>query len=123
MKPKLAVREAARRAGHGEARWRQITQGYQSVSGQYVPVRAPAETIARMARVVGVTPEQLEEVGRTDAADELRNLDPADEPTALPSIAEMAARIDGMQQQIDELKARGRHREQEHDQERDSDTG
>lgn len=92
LRPKLPVREAARRAGIGEARWRQITQGYQSVSGQYVPVRPPAETMARMAQVVGVTPQQLEEADRPDAAEELRNLPPEqgpEPPTVPPEVVEL----------------------------------
>lgn len=62
-------------AGIGEARWRQIVNGYSSPgSGTYMPVIAPAATLARMAAAVGVTPEQLEEVGRGDAAEILRDL-------------------------------------------------
>jgi hypothetical protein len=65
----LSVREAARRAGLSEGRWRQITAGYQIVSpGVYAEVHGPAATIARMAWVVGVTAEQLSDVGRDDAA-------------------------------------------------------
>lgn len=65
----LSVREAARRAGLSEGRWRQITAGYQVVSpGVYAPVRGPAATLARMARVAGVTPAQLRMAGREDAA-------------------------------------------------------
>jgi hypothetical protein len=68
----LSAREAARRAGISEGRWRQITGGYQVVSaGAYAPVRGPAATLARMAAVVGVTPAQLRQVGRADAAREL----------------------------------------------------
>jgi hypothetical protein len=74
MKPKLSVRKAAPLAGIGEARWRQIVNGYQTVSGTHVEVRAPDDTLARMAMVVGVTPEQLEGVNRAEAADELRAL-------------------------------------------------
>jgi transcriptional regulator with XRE-family HTH domain len=66
---KLSAREAARRAGISEGRWRQIASGYQVVSaGVYAPVRGPAQTLARMAAVVGVTPAQLTEAGRPDAA-------------------------------------------------------
>lgn len=66
---RLSAREAARRAGISEGRWRQITGGYQVVSsGVYAPVRGPAETLARMAAVVGVTPAQLRAAGRADAA-------------------------------------------------------
>jgi hypothetical protein len=65
----LSAREAARRAGISEGRWRQITGGYQVVSaGVYAPVRGPAATLARMASVAGVTPAQLEQAGRADAA-------------------------------------------------------
>jgi hypothetical protein len=67
--PKLTAREAARRAGLSEGRWRQIVSGYQSAGrGSYHAVVAPAATLARMARVVGVTAEQLDSVGRSDAA-------------------------------------------------------
>jgi transcriptional regulator with XRE-family HTH domain len=65
----LSAREAARRAGLSEGRWRQITSGYQVVSaGSYATVRGPAATLARMASVAGVTPAQLEQAGRADAA-------------------------------------------------------
>jgi transcriptional regulator with XRE-family HTH domain len=65
----LSAREAARRAGLSEGRWRQITSGYQVVSaGSYAPVRGPAATLARMAAVAGITPAQLEQAGRADAA-------------------------------------------------------
>jgi transcriptional regulator with XRE-family HTH domain len=65
----LSAREAARRAGISEGRWRQITSGYQVVSpGVYAQVRGPAGTLARMATVAGVTPEQLTAAGRDDAA-------------------------------------------------------
>jgi transcriptional regulator with XRE-family HTH domain len=73
---RLSGREAARRAGISEGRWRQIVNGYMVVTkGVYSPVvGAPADTIARMAQSVDVTPEQLETVGRADAAEELRKL-------------------------------------------------
>jgi transcriptional regulator with XRE-family HTH domain len=65
----LSAREAARRAGLSEGRWRQITGGYQVVSpGVYAEVRGPAATLARMAAVADVTPAQLRAAGRDDAA-------------------------------------------------------
>jgi transcriptional regulator with XRE-family HTH domain len=71
----LSAREAARRAGLSEGRWRQITSGYQVVSpGVYAEVRGPAGTVARMAAVVGLTPDQLRAAGRPDAADALASL-------------------------------------------------
>ena len=65
----LSIREAAKRAGISYGRWRQIVTGYQNVSpGSFAAVHAPAKTLAKMARVVGVTPAQLTEAGREDAA-------------------------------------------------------
>lgn len=66
----LSAREAARRARLSEGRWRQITAGYQVVRpGVYASVRGPADTLARMAAVAGVTEAELREAGRDDAAD------------------------------------------------------
>lgn len=79
----ISARAAARQAGISDARWRQITSGFQTVSGTRVAVRAPAETLARMAQVAGLTPEQLSEVGRADAAEALRQLT-ADSPAPAP---------------------------------------
>jgi transcriptional regulator with XRE-family HTH domain len=65
----LSAREAARRAGISEGRWRQITGGYQVVSpGVYAPVRGPAATLAKMAVVAGVSAAELRAAGRDDAA-------------------------------------------------------
>ena len=80
----LSAREAARRAGLSEGRWRQITSGYQVVSaGIYAPVRGPAATLARMASVAGVTPAQLELAGRADAAAALAAAPAADAGEAI----------------------------------------
>ncbi|MFE3378818.1 hypothetical protein [Streptomyces anulatus] len=57
-----------------DARWRQITKGYVSVQGHHSPVRAPGETLARMAMAVRVTPTELRGAGRDDAAAELELL-------------------------------------------------
>jgi transcriptional regulator with XRE-family HTH domain len=65
----ISAREAARRAGISEGRWRQISSGYQVVSpGVYAPVRGPAATLAKMAAVAGVTADELRASGRADAA-------------------------------------------------------
>ncbi|CAL9433628.1 hypothetical protein SUDANB21_02101 [Streptomyces sp. enrichment culture] len=73
---RLSAREAARRAGISETRWRQIANGYQDVGrGVRVPTTGPAETLARMAQVAGVTADQLREAGRADAAEELVELE------------------------------------------------
>jgi transcriptional regulator with XRE-family HTH domain len=70
----LSQREAARRADISETRWRQIVSGYQAVGGKKVAFRSPDDTLARMAHVSGVTPEQLEAVDRPEAAAALRTL-------------------------------------------------
>ncbi len=73
-----SIRTAAEQAGMSDARWRQIIKGSMQVQGNVVSVVAPAHTLARMAHVVGVTADQLREVGRADAADALENIDPVD---------------------------------------------
>jgi hypothetical protein len=74
----LSIREASRRAGMSYGRWRQITTSVQHVSpGSYGEVKGPPERLARMALVVGVTPEQFEQIGTQrcmEAAAELRKL-------------------------------------------------
>jgi hypothetical protein len=67
----LSIRKAAERAGLSYGRWRQVVAGYQNVSpGSYAAVKAPARTLARMARAVGITAEQMaNEGGRPDAAE------------------------------------------------------
>ncbi|MGJ5693015.1 hypothetical protein ACM6RM_07560, partial [Streptomyces pratensis] len=69
---RISGRKAASLAGISDARWRQIVTGYQSVGGTFVPVKAPADTLARMAQAVGVSAEELAAADREDAADELR---------------------------------------------------
>lgn len=66
----LSRREAARRAGISDAWWRYVTRGWQNG-----PITGPADTVAVMARVVGLTPERLESEGeRPDAAGKLREM-------------------------------------------------
>lgn len=75
VRPAMSVRKAAEAASISEGRWRSLAKGTHQVSkGTAVPTRAPADTLARMARTVGATPDQLREVGRGDAADELAAL-------------------------------------------------
>jgi transcriptional regulator with XRE-family HTH domain len=88
----ISAREAARRAGLSEGRWRQISGGYKVVSpGIYAEVRGPARTLARMAAVAGVTPAQLRASGRDDAAQIL-----ASERDRRPAGEEMIERVKAM---------------------------
>ena len=101
---RLSIRKAAELAGMSDARWRQIVNGYQIVSGGLrIPVRGPAETLARMAQAVGVTAEQLEEAGREDAAEELRALSPPEEPERQLTVEEMVAQFNDLKRQVDEI--------------------
>lgn len=75
MVPVVSMREAARRAGFSVATWTQIEQGYRKVTGALaIPITGTAEKVARMALVVGATPDQLVGAGRGDAAAVLRKL-------------------------------------------------
>jgi hypothetical protein len=79
VRPKLSIIQAAQRAGISDSRWRQITSGYMYVAGKRTPTVGPADTVARMAHVVGVSADQLRKAGREDAAEELERI-LADEP-------------------------------------------
>lgn len=66
----LSMREAARRAGISEGRWRQVEAGYQNVGGGLTaPVTPRPETLAAMCRVIGADISE---------ALQLMGLDPAD---------------------------------------------
>lgn len=72
---RMSARKAAEKAGMSDARWRQIVNGYASAgAGQVVEVRGPDDAIARMARVAGVSAEQLRKAGRPEAAGMLETL-------------------------------------------------
>ena len=86
---RITVREAARQSRVSEAHWRQIISGYESLGGgQYREVHAKPETLARIAQVVGITPDQLVKVGREDAAQALEEItpDPTPEPAYSPPV-------------------------------------
>jgi hypothetical protein len=82
--PRLSRTQAALRAGISESRWRQIETGRIRLRGQDYPERAPDDTLALMAWVVGATPGELRGVGREDAATALETIlasppDPVDQ--------------------------------------------
>jgi hypothetical protein len=70
-----SIRALAANAGMSDTRWRQVIRGHQQgPGGRTIEARASATALARMAIAVKVDPEQLEEVGRGDAADEQRRI-------------------------------------------------
>ncbi|WP_158608009.1 helix-turn-helix domain-containing protein [Nocardia panacis] len=56
---RLSKREAAKRAGISEARWRQLELGYETVRGQTLPVRTTPETVSGIAETTGADRRQL----------------------------------------------------------------
>ncbi|MGO9083176.1 MAG: helix-turn-helix domain-containing protein [Streptosporangiaceae bacterium] len=74
--PGLSRRQAAARAGISPPQWSDVERGSKKAgSGVVVPVQATAGTLARMARAVGATADELAAAGREDAASQLRALD------------------------------------------------
>lgn len=71
ISPETAAERTPVRLGGG--RWRHIEQGY-TRREPFTPTSAPAKTLAHMANVVGVEPEQLDGAGRADAAEILREI-------------------------------------------------
>ena len=71
--PPMSRRQAAAKAGISPSQWRDVERGSKKAGpGVTVPVQATAETLAKMAQVIGVTPDELTAAGREDAASELR---------------------------------------------------
>src|SRR6478752_4558052 len=89
IRPKASIATAAKQAGVSPENWGHVERGYQSMGKEQPPrtVIPPAPTLAHMAHAVGVTPDELEQIGRTDAADILRDLQPQ------PSLAQVATTI------------------------------
>ena len=71
-RPKLSQNAVAKAADTSATTYRRIIRGVSRFGGQDVPFEGADETVARIADVLGVTPEQLEQVGRPGAAEELR---------------------------------------------------
>lgn len=68
-KPQMSRRQAAARAGISASQWSDVERGSKKAGhGTVVPILATAETLARMARVVGATCDELQAAGRGDAA-------------------------------------------------------
>lgn len=98
----LSARAAAQMAGMSDARWRQIINGYAAAgAGQVVEVTGPDDTIARMARVVDVTPEQLRKAGRPEAADLLLVLTGTEAEKDWQGVGTALERLRGMREVLD----------------------
>ena len=73
--PALSRRQAAARAGISPSQWSDVERGSKRAGpGIVIPVRATAETLAKMAAAVGVSAGELTAAGRDDAAGQLRSV-------------------------------------------------
>lgn len=70
LRPRLSIPAAAKLAEVSEATWGNIERGYRTTKGGQdpTPVVGTSATVAHMAYAVGITPADLERVGRADAA-------------------------------------------------------
>ncbi|MEH0579013.1 helix-turn-helix transcriptional regulator [Streptomyces sp. B21-108] len=93
---RLSGREAAKRAGMSETRWRQIVNGYQDVGGVRIAVSAPDETLTRMAQVVGLTSDQLRHADRATAAELLDELAGPPTPASTPGAPASNAQVEAI---------------------------
>lgn len=81
----LSLAQAARIAGVNKDGWGYIERGYQNLGGRGVQPRlGSASMVARMAHAVGVTPGRLDEAGRPDAAEVLREIEHRGDPAGQP---------------------------------------
>jgi len=71
--------------------WRDVERGYGGRRGQRAAARASDKTLAAMARVTGVTPGQLNEVQREDAARVLAEILRREESAARPDDGQLRA--------------------------------
>ncbi|MBB2909288.1 transcriptional regulator with XRE-family HTH domain [Streptosporangium becharense] len=98
----MTAKEAADRTPIrlSESRWYHIERGWESKTK---PVKAPPNTLAHMARVVGVSPERLAEAGREDAAEILREILRLEqqEPASLDAPDDTSSAVDVMDVQTD----------------------
>lgn len=96
--PKITSQAAAHQAGVSYGTWRNITRGlrYRN-SGEITTYRAEPEVLARVALVLGITPDELRDVDRADAARSLevtlRNRSPLSAFPTEQLIAELASRV------------------------------
>lgn len=105
MSPELSMRQAARRAGFSPALWAKIEHGYDQVApGVVIPYAGTADKVARMARVLGITPQELAGAGRRDAAAELEAMPPQPPQDGGEGLAEIRDRQDELERVLDEMR-------------------
>ena len=93
-RPPLSIADAAGLSGVSVSLWRQVEAGYSTpAAGVRVPKVTPADTLALMSRPLGITPAELTEAGRDDAAVILADL-LRPEPAAPESPRELASPAD-----------------------------
>lgn len=121
MVPALSMtRAAAAAAADGlgpfsSALWTQIENGYTQTAQGAVPYKGTAERIARMARITGATPKELERAGRRDAARVLVKLPPAQQAPTRASLAERVERIEAiLARQLEKQEAEDEEGERAH---------
>lgn len=73
-RPRLSQNAVAKAAGTSPTTYRRVISGISRFGGQDVPFNASAETVARIADVLGITPDELYGVGSKEASEELRIL-------------------------------------------------
>ena len=74
-RPSLSMAAAARKAGVSNFAWRSAENGWRWLAaGEATTHRASAEALAAMAFAFDISPKELLEVGRGDAAAELKKL-------------------------------------------------
>lgn len=101
---RLSARKAAQKAGISDGRWRQIVNGYTlPTAGQVVPVTGPDDTLARMAQVVGVSPDQLRSVGRDRAADLLAALEGMEAESEWQTVGTAMERLERISAELQEI--------------------
>ena len=83
----MAIREAARRAGISEGRWRQLEVGYQS-NGQYrIPISTTAKTVVAAANAVDLDVGAALSAAGFDPREHTNAVDPA---TESPDLSDMS---------------------------------
>lgn len=89
-----SIRHAAREAGVSPTTWTDIEKGFRfAAPGVLVDVRGTADKVAAMAMAVGVSPGELEEAGRRDAAAALSALLDAAPPDVVREETERLAHL------------------------------